>query len=349
MKRIGIMGCGKIAQVRHIPELATNPNAQLAGYYNPTIKRAEQMAQKYGGKVYNSIEELLSDSKIDAVVICLANQAHAEVTIQSLKAGKDVLCEKPMATTIEDCEAMVDAANLSGKKLMIAHNQRLAKAHAKAKELLRKGIIGKILTFRTTFGHGGPEFWSINPGKNTWFFNKQNASLGAMADLGIHKTDLIQYLLGQNIISVSATITTLDKTDATGKLIDVDDNAICIYTMENGVIGTMTASWTYYGAEDNSTVIYGTEGIMRIYENPDYAIQIVTKNGEKIYMDVEPIQTNDNQTKSGIIDLFIDTLEQDKEPEISGKNVLPAMRAIFAAVQSCQEKRTIEIPANRTK
>lgn len=157
MKRIGIMGCGKIAQVRHIPELATNPNAQLAGYYNPTIKRAEQMAQKYGGKVYNCIEELLSDPKIDAVVICLANQAHAEVTIQSLKAGKDVLCEKPMATTIEDCEAMVDAANLSGKKLMIAHNQRLTKAHAKAKELLRKGIIGKILTFRTTFGHGGPE------------------------------------------------------------------------------------------------------------------------------------------------------------------------------------------------
>ena len=144
MKRIGIMGCGKIAQVRHIPELATNPNAQLAGYYNPTIKRAEQMAQKYGGKVYNCIEELLSDPKIDAVVICLANQAHAEVTIQSLKAGKDVLCEKPMATTIEDCEAMVDAANLSGKKLMIAHNQRLAKAHAKAKELLRKGIIGSI-------------------------------------------------------------------------------------------------------------------------------------------------------------------------------------------------------------
>ena len=63
MKRIGIMGCGKIAQVRHIPELATNPNAQLAGYYNPTIKRAEQMAQKYGGKVYNCIEELLSDPK----------------------------------------------------------------------------------------------------------------------------------------------------------------------------------------------------------------------------------------------------------------------------------------------
>ena len=141
-----------------------------------------------------------------------------------------------------------------------------------------------------------------------------------MADLGIHKTDLIQYLLGQNIVSVSATITTLDKTDATGKLIDVDDNAICIYTI-----------------------------IMRIYDNPDYSIQIVTKNGEKIYMDVEPIQTNDNQTKSGIIDLFIDTLEQNKEPEISGKNVLPAMRAIFAAVQSCQEKRTIEIPANRTK
>ena len=68
MKRIGIIGCGKIAQVRHIPELNANPDAQIVGYYNPTRSRAEEMAAKYGGKVYDSIDELLTDESIDAVV-----------------------------------------------------------------------------------------------------------------------------------------------------------------------------------------------------------------------------------------------------------------------------------------
>ena len=347
MKKIGILGCGRISQVRHIPELAENPHAQLVGYYNPTTSRAEQMAAKYGGKVYKDIDELINDPEIDAVLVCLANQAHASVTIQALKAGKDVLCEKPMATTLEECEAMIAAAKESGKTLMIAQNQRLTAAHRKAREMISEGKIGKVLTFRTTFGHSGPEMWSIAQSKGTWFFDKKKAAMGVMADLGIHKTDLIQYLLDENIVKVSANLTTLDKTGEDGKPICVDDNAICIYTMESGVIGTMTASWTYYGAEDNSTIIYGTEGILRIYDHPQYAIQWIKKNQECINIDAEPIQTNDNQTKSGMTDLFIDTLENHSESELSAERVLPAMRAIFAAIQSNKEGKAIEILANR--
>lgn len=349
MKNIGIIGCGKIAQVRHIPELADNPDARIVGYYNPTQSRAEQMAKQYGGKVYPTLTDLLADPEIEAVVMSLANQAHAEVTIQALQAGKDVLCEKPMATTIEECEAMVAAAEKAGKVLMIAQNQRLAKAHEKARQLIADGAIGKVLTFRTTFGHGGPETWSINPGKGTWFFNKEKAAMGAMADLGIHKTDLIQYLLGEQVVKVSAEITTLDKTGENGELIEVDDNAICIYTMESGIIGTMTASWTYYGAEDNSTILYGTKGIMRIYDNPAYAIQLIAQDGTCTNMDVEQIQTNDNQTKSGMTDLFVETLEKNLEVAISGKEVLAAMRAIFAAIQSSEQGCAVEIPENKTK
>ena len=79
--------------------------------------------------------------------------------------------------------------------------------------------------------------------------------MGAMADLGIHKTDLIQFLLGQKVVRTTARLTTLDKQGSDGKLIGVDDNAVCIYEMSGGAIGTMTASWTYYAAEDNSTVL----------------------------------------------------------------------------------------------
>ena len=339
MFNIGIIGCGKIAQVRHIPEYADHPQARLAGFFDLNQDRAQALAEQWGGKAYSSWEELLADPAIDAVSVCVANNAHAQISIAALKAGKHVLCEKPMATTLEDCEAMVAAARESGKFLMIGQNQRLTKA----RELVENGTLGKILTFRTTFGHGGPETWSVDPGKNTWFFDKSKAAMGAMADLGIHKTDLIQYLLGETVVETTAQVTTLDKRGADGQLIGVDDNAICIYRMSGGAIGTMTASWTFYGAEDNSTVLYGTKGILRIYDDPAYSLKLITADGEKVLYELEAIQTNDNQTKSGVIDCFMDCLVNNTPPAISGESVLTAMRAVFASLESSAEGRAVAV------
>lgn len=347
MIRVGILGCGKIAQVRHIPEYAANPDCELAAFYNPTRKRAEDMAAKYGGRVYDTPEELLADPEIDAVSVCAANYAHAELAIKAMRAGKNVLCEKPMAITLEDCEAMVKAAKETGRTLMIAHNQRFAKAHVKAKALIDAGEIGRIITFRTTFGHGGPETWSINPGKNTWFFDKSKAAMGAMADLGVHKTDLIHYLTGERVVRTTAKVATLDKRGGNGELIGVDDNAMCIYEMSGGAVGTMTASWTFYGAEDNSTVLYGTKGIMRIYDDPAHSIVVTLADGTREMYDVEKIQTNDNQTKSGVIDAWIDCLKNHTAPAVTGEDALCAMRAVFASIRSSEMGAAIEIPENK--
>ena len=347
MINIGIIGCGKIAQVRHIPEYAENPDAKLAAFFSPNRARAQEQADKYGGKVYDTAEALLADPDIDAVSICAANYAHAELSIQALNAGKHVLCEKPMATTLADCEAMVECAKKNGKFLMIGHNQRLAKAHMEAKRLIDEGLIGDIITFRTSFGHGGPETWSISPGKNVWFFDKKKAAMGVMADLGVHKTDLIQYLTGQRVVRTTARLVTLDKRGEDGELIGVDDNAVCIYEMSGGAFGTMTASWTYYGAEDNSTVLYGTKGIMRIYDDPAHSIVVKLADGTMQTYDVEQIQTNDNQTKSGVIDLWVDCLKNNRAPEISGESALCAMRAVFASIASSQTGKAVEIEANK--
>ena len=344
---IGIIGCGKIAQVRHIPEYADHPEAKLLGFYDINQQRAAALAEQYGGTAYATVEELLKNPEIQAVSICAANFAHAELTIAALNAGKNVLCEKPMAITLPECEAMVEAAEKNGKFLMIGHNQRLAKAHSMARKLIVDGLIGDIITFRTTFGHGGPETWSVDPGLNTWFFDKNRAAMGAMADLGIHKTDLIQYLTGQQVVRTTARVTTLDKRDAQGNLISVDDNAVCIYEMSGGAMGTMTASWTYYGAEDNSTVLYGTKGIMRIYDDPAHSIVVKLADGQEQVYDVEQIQTNDNQTKSGVIDLWVDCLKNNRAPEISGESALCAMRAVFASIASSQTGKAVEIEANK--
>ena len=343
---IGMLGCGKIAQVRHIPEYADNPDAELKGFFDLSLERAQEMAEKYGGKAYATADELLADPEIGAVSVCVANNAHAELTIKALRAGKHVLCEKPMAVTIEDCEAMVSEAKKAGKFLMIGHNQRLAKAHVRAKELLDAGLIGRVITFRTAFGHGGPETWSITPGKNVWFFDKKRAAMGAMADLGVHKTDLIQFLTGERVIRTTARLSTLDKRGADGELIGVDDNAICIYEMTGGIMGTMTASWTYYGAEDNSTILYGEKGIMRIYDDPEHSIVVKLADGTEQVLDVEQIQTNDNQTKSGVIDLWMKCLTTNTPPEISGESALYAMRAVFASIRSSECGQTVDIPEN---
>ena len=343
MINVGVIGCGKISQVRHLPEYADHPDAKIYGLYDLNRVRTEELAKKYDAKAYDSVEDMLADPAIQAVSVCVANHAHAQITVAALKAGKHVLCEKPMATTLAECEEMVAAAKETGKFLMIGHNQRLARAHVVAKQLLERGEIGKILAVRSVFGHGGPETWSVDPGSNVWFFDKKKAVMGAMADLGIHKTDLLQYLCGSHVSGVTAKVVTLDKKYADGTLIGVDDNAFCIYEMENGIVATMTASWTYYGPEDNSTVLYGTEGIMRIYDDPAYSIVVNKKNGERHLYDVEAIQTNDNQTKSGVIDLWMDCLIKDQAPEISGEEALYAMRAVFAAVESSETGKAVSL------
>ena len=119
MIKIGIIGCGKIAQVRHIPEYRQNPDCEIVGYYDLNLARAQALASEFGGKAYVTLEEMLRDKDIDAVSVCVANISHAEDTIAALDAGKHVLCEKPMATTLDDCEKMVMAARRSGRKLMI--------------------------------------------------------------------------------------------------------------------------------------------------------------------------------------------------------------------------------------
>lgn len=343
MVKVGIIGCGKIAQVRHIPEYLDNPNAKLTGLYDLNLQRAKELAEKYDCKSYESVEEMLTDPEIDAVSVCVANHVHAEITIAALKAGKHVLCEKPMATKLKDCQMMVDTAEQMSKKLMIGQNQRFAKAHAEAKKIIERGDIGSVLTFKTTFGHGGPETWSVDAGPQNWFFDKKRAAMGAMADLGVHKTDLIQYLLNDTVEETTAKVTTLDKKDSNGNLIGVDDNSICIYKMKSGIIGTMTASWTYYGEEDNSTIIYGTEGMLKIYHDPKYCIELIRKDGGKVFYDIDQIQTNDNQTKSGIIDAFVESVENDTEPAVPGKSVLSAMKAIFGSLKSSELGRTVRV------
>lgn len=345
MLRIGIIGCGKITQVRHAPEYADHAACTIAAWYDALPERAQAMAERYGGRACESIDELLS-MKLDAVSVCVANRAHAEVAIRALEAGCHVLCEKPMAVTMDECEQMLAAAKRTGKVLMIGHNQRFNKAHKEARRMLKSGEWGKPIGFRTTFAHPGPEGWTGQ--QNSWFIQKNQSAFGVLADLGIHKTDLLHFLLDEPIVSVTAMMGTVDKRYPEGGLIDVEDNALCIYRTQSGAMGQMHVSWTNYGSEDNATRIYTTKGVLRLYEDPKYSLIFERSDGETLRLALDEMTTNEKQTagqreNTGVIDAFVESILTGKPSIADAAECIQAMRVVFAAVHSAQEGRTVEI------
>ncbi|MCC7128983.1 MAG: Gfo/Idh/MocA family oxidoreductase [Anaerolineae bacterium] len=339
--QFGVIGAGSIARKRHLPELLDNPHVKIAAICDANLSRAKEMTSLYGGKAFSDYRDLIALKKLDAVIVCATNTTHAEMTIAALEAGKHVMCEKPMATTLADARAMIETAERCGKFLMIAHNQRLAPACVKAREILRSGKLGKVLTFQTVFGHPGCEYWAIDAGR-TWFFNKQIAGLGVMGDLGIHKIDLVRWMLEDEFCEAAAMAGTLDKVDADGNQISVEDNALCLFKTRKGVIGTVTVSWTYQ-KEDNSTIFYCEKGVLRIYAHPEYQLIVDYSDTEGEYHKVGEIPTNVKQVKSGIVDLFVDSLMNNKPPEITGEDGYKALEAVMACFEAVASKRVVSI------
>ena len=297
------------------------------------------VAEKYAVKAYTNYEELLSSGSVDAVSVCTPNYLHAPISIAALKSGIHVLCEKPMATSKDEAEAMIAAAKESGKKLMIAHNQRFVPSHQKARKLIEDGEIGKIYSFRTAFGHGGPEGWSVE-GKEGWFFQKDKAFVGAMGDLGVHKTDLLRYVLGEEITEVGSFVETSAKDFA-----DVDDNAVCVLKTESGIIGTLAASWAYVSKEDNSTIIYGEKAILRLEDDPTYSLVVQYANGEVVNYQLGKIQSNGagGQKNSHVIDKFVDSVVHDQEVPVTGEEGMKSLEVILAALESNETKQIVRV------
>ncbi|PEA52475.1 dehydrogenase [Bacillus pseudomycoides] len=337
--KVAVIGCGSIAKHRHLPEYQFNENVELVAVCDRNEERVSHVAKEYGAKAYTKYEELLASGTVDAVSVCTPNYLHAPISIAALNSGVHVLCEKPMATSKEEAKAMIEAAKTNGKKLMIGHNQRFVASHQKARELIQNGEIGKIYSFRTAFGHGGPEGWSAD-GKESWFFKKEEAFIGAMGDLGVHKTDLLRYLLGEEFVEVGAFVENNAKDFAT-----VDDNAVCVLKTESGIIGTLAASWAYTGKEDNSTIIYGEKAILRLEEHPTYSLIVQYATGEVVNYELGKIQSNEEggQSSSHVIEQFVQSILTDEAPSVPGEEGLKSLAVILAALQSSQTKQITRV------
>ena len=340
--KYGVIGCGAIAQRRHIPEAVANPNSKVVALADPVKDRVDELATKYGAKGYTDYHAMLKDPEIDAVVVAGPNATHAAMSIDALKAGKHVLVEKPMATTREDARAMMDTAEKTGKFLMIGLNQRLMPPHVRAKEILAGGKLGKILAFRTAFQHPGPEGWSVDHNKS-WFFKKGQAFMGVTGDLGVHKADLLRWLLGEEFAEVSGFLATLDKRTPDGKLIDLDDNAYLTLKTTGGIVGSMILSWTNYGAEENYTIIYGSKGVLTLGADPQWGVIVDYKNGEREQHKVGAVSTNTQQVASGIIDSFTRDIASNTPPTINGEEGYRSLDVILTAMDAAKQGTMLRV------
>jgi predicted dehydrogenase len=248
--RAGVVGAGAIAQACHMPGYIRNKHTELVAFTDPALARHKEIEEKFPSvRGYTLLDEMLAKEKLDVVSVCTPNKYHAACTIAALNAGCHVLCEKPIAASLQEADRMIAAAKLARKKFMIGFSHRLYRGPIKSKQMLQKKAIGKPFMIRVRFAHGGPyPGWA----KDKWFYEPDLAAGGALLDMGIHAIDLALWLYGP-IAAVSAKAATLIKR------IPVDDNAILLLEFASGALGYIEVGWTskpgFTGFE-----MYGTEG-----------------------------------------------------------------------------------------
>ncbi|REE93122.1 putative dehydrogenase [Paenibacillus taihuensis] len=267
--RIGIIGAGNIGSVHAAQFSQLGELCELTAITDVYLPLAEQRAAEYGIKeVLPSPEALIRSENVDAVIIGVPNQYHAELAVQAIEAGKHVLLEKPMGINAAAAKQILKAANASDRVVMIGHQMRWESVPMQIKEQIDRGELGRIYTAKT----GWYRRKGI-PGWGTWFTRSDQSGGGPLIDIGVHMLDLALYLMGNpKPVSVfGATyaefgpkrrgIGTWGKPNWDG-IYDVEDLATALIKMEDGSTLTLEVSWAVHMDTDNTPFVHlmGTEG-----------------------------------------------------------------------------------------
>jgi predicted dehydrogenase len=185
--RVGIIGCGGIANGKHMPSLKKVAECEMVAFCDIIVSRAEEAAKKFGtadAKVYEDYKELLKDETIDVVHVCTPNRSHSFITVDALEAGKHVMCEKPMAINSAEAKKMLDAAERTGKKLTIGYQSRFRDDSAYLKAAADAGDLGEIYYAKATaLRRRAVPTWGV-------FLNEYEQGGGPLIDIGTHALDL---------------------------------------------------------------------------------------------------------------------------------------------------------------
>lgn len=329
--RFGIIGSGVFADF-HAKGIDRTDDAELIGVCDVVEEKARLLADKYSVEFYCSdYHELINRDDIDAVTIPAPDQLHRQIAIDAMRAGKHVLCEKPMALNIDDCREMIKASKETGMKLMIGQICRYTPSFVKAKELIDKGEIGDLFFVESEYAHdyckiGGEGTWRVTP--------ERYPILGG----GCHSIDLLRWIAG-NPTEVFAY--------SNHKMLPgwpVDDCTVAVMKFPNGVIGK---SLTAIGVKRNytmRTVLYGSKGSI-IVDNTSPTLSVFKAafggSEENFDAEQETIEMKiecaiDNHNTYGEVKEFCKCIKEDLPVVMTGEEGMATVAVCLAAVKSAK-------------
>lgn len=323
MTKVGIISFAHMHAFDYANAIESLEDVQLVSIYDDNIKRGQEAAQKYKSSFYSNINDFLN-SDIDAVIVTSENSAHMEHVLLSAKAKKDILCEKPIATNLEDAQTMIDVCKDEGVKLQIAYPVRFCDAIKEGKELVDN--LGDLLFIKTT-----------NRGRNPggWFIEKELSGGGAVLDHTVHMVDVVRWYTGLEITEVSGQIDTMFSEE------DIDDAGILDLKFENGLVMSHDCSWSknqkYPTWGDVTIELYGSKGSLEIDAFKDYFISY-DDEGSPV---AEYFSGNDMNLE--LIEDFIRAVEGKQEVGITGYDGLKSLEAALAAYESMEHNKTIKL------
>ncbi|MFX0202134.1 MAG: Gfo/Idh/MocA family protein [Candidatus Hodarchaeota archaeon] len=318
--KIGIIGCGRIANIAHLPAIAESKGlVELVAVVDSVEERAQKAHEKYASRrYYTNIAEALTDPEIEAFIICLPHYLHGESTIEALNKGKHVLVEKPLALTVEEADRMIRAAETHKLNLMVGQNRRFFKAAVEAKK--RMNEIGRPLHIVNVWFHfrdAPPSDWWTSADKTGGLLIPLNGS---------HAIDFIIWLTGKTPVRVYA-----EKNRSNPKWEGVDDVTIML-GFDDGLIGTVALSFNSR-CEAYERYIIGSDKTMYIKNDGTLSI-----DGTIIVEDNRPLESFKYQLEE-----FVQSIREGREPIASAKEVRKVVEVISAVTLSAKEKRLINI------
>jgi predicted dehydrogenase len=335
--RFGLLGTGVIIQKYHLPSLLENPRAEVTALGNRRAESLADLATSLGiRKTYTDFERMAGDEGIDAVIVGLPNYLHAPVAIDMLKEGKHVLCEKPMAMSVAEAEAMAEAAGASGRVLMIGHMWRYDREVRWLRGVIDSGILGTVFKVKAHSVSTDPNL----PGRQSWFLDRRYAGGGAFADMGVHAVDLISFLFHDRIRPV----TVWARSGNFFQKADVEDTANAVIGYDNGMTALIETGWyhNYFDGPEGSVQVFGTRGYARTFPT-ELRCELAGEQGR--YQPTMPARAQqcDLPMYEAQLDHFIDCVSGRAKPEPDARLGRRSMVVLEAAYRSMELGTSVDI------
>ncbi|MGA1237118.1 MAG: Gfo/Idh/MocA family protein [Limisphaerales bacterium] len=340
--QVGIIGSRFISTI-HAEALSHCPQANLLAVASPTPGNASSFAQKWAiPHPLEDYKKLLEMPEIDMVTIGVPNHLHTQVVLDAAKAGKHIVIEKPFCLSLADADLMIDVCRKAGVKLMYAEELCFAPKYVRLKQLLDSGALGDPVLIKQSEKHNGPHadhFWDV-----------ERSGGGVTMDMGCHAIEFFRWMLNRPAVkSVYAQMGTHVHQNKTRG----DDNALIIVEFTNGTTCLAEESWTKLGGMDDRAEVHGSKGVayadllhgnsIETYSESgyDYAVEKAgTTQGWSFTIYEEAWNYGFHQEMAH----FVDCVQKDKQPLVTGEDARAVLEILFAAYQSAGSGRKVEFP-----